>query len=127
METEDFWVIINWESIDIISINFHFAVRWAIVDTRCSVFVTFFQTFRLTIFTKYGHKAPSVLVISYSASVVDMTGYEKQGVPWNLIRRVKEQLKHCESCFKVRVVEFISDVPSKWSELSSFLDTGMEE
>lgn len=51
-----------------------------------------------------------------------------QSSPWDiLLLLIQEDFKHSVRCLQIRVVELVSDVPTKGSELSSLLDDGVEE
>ena len=56
-----------------------------------------------------------------------MASHIDESVPRNLILIVKEDLEHSDTSVQVGVVELISCVPAKGSELSSLLNDSMEE
>ena len=72
-------------------------------------------------------EANAIVIVSYTASIVDVASDVEQCVPWYLILGVQEQFEHGIRCFEIRIVELVANVPPEWPELSPFLDNGVEE
>jgi hypothetical protein len=127
VKSKDLWVVIQWKTLDIFSIDSDFTVRWSIILIRRGELVIICESSLLTVFLKNSHETSSIVVIGNSTTVVDVTRNEEKCIPWNLILTVHKQLEHGVGCLKIRVIELIFDVPAEWSELSSLLENGMEE
>ena len=73
MQAKDFWGVIHGHLVDVVSIHIDLAICWAVIEARRSIFVSILQASCLTELLKDSHKASSILIISDSSSVVDMT------------------------------------------------------
>jgi hypothetical protein len=127
VKSKDLRVVIERHRINVFSVGLNSAIWWSIVDSRRRILVHVLEGIALAVLLEAGEQAASVVVIGYSTTVVDVASDEKKGIPWDFILRIQEQLQHCLRSVQIRIIEFVSDVPSEGSELSSLLDNCMEE
>jgi hypothetical protein len=85
MESENLWVVVNWEGVNVSFVGFDGSVLWCAVDARVGELVTIFESLGAAVLYQRLYQADSIVVVSDSASIVDMASNEDQSVPRNLV------------------------------------------
>jgi len=73
------------------------------------------------------HQTSAIPVIGHTSSVVDLTGHILKCLPRNLVLLLQEHLEHLQRNGEIAIVELVSDVPPKRSELATLLQNRVEE
>jgi hypothetical protein len=85
MESENLWVVVNWEGINVGFVGFDWSVLWCAVDARVGELVTILESLGAAVLYQRLYQADSIVVVSDSASIVDVAGNEDQSIPRNLV------------------------------------------
>lgn len=72
-------------------------------------------------------EATAIVIISHTATVVDVTSHIDKSFPWDFLLLIKEKFEHHERSVKIGVVELVENIPAEGAKLTSFLENSVEE
>jgi hypothetical protein len=127
MESKHLRAILNRQSFNVVSVRLHVSKGGCVVITAIRVGVAILQVLKAVVLLECYQQTATIIVVSDTTTVVDMSGHIDKGLPWDLVLLVKEKLQHDERCFHIRIIELVENVPTKGTELTSFLDNSVEE
>jgi len=94
METKHFRVFNQRQLVNVVHVNIDRAICWRIIDSRLREFVPVIKDILVRVLLEESDEATAIPVVSDSASVIDLTGDIKHGIPGDLFLLVEEDTQH---------------------------------
>lgn len=127
MQAEHLWLLLFRQLVDVVAIGLSRAISGSSILFRLRVNVFVVEIVYAEVLFEGGKQAAPILVVSDTTSIIDVTSHEDQGIPWDLLLIVQENLQHRKRSLQVTVIEFVRNVPSERTELSTLLNNSVEE